>query len=246
MSQAENLRSTALRKQAGEVLAAWQHETRQKQSARLAAQELHLKECRARAGTVLIALRQLVCLSAEAEKGALILNCRRQARLQHALCLQGERRLLLANSVLSAHELLTLFLLCTSWRCLLRSEGYYTVHAVVQVAINCHGLTTKCTLPAWTVWRCASAESQRIGGLLQRCKARRRERALRKCLSAWQGAMQSRAAFRARLQEIIDARTLQLLGSAFRNWQEAAAECRQQNVRRLSLNLQTERPCKYI
>ena len=71
-------------------------------------------------------------------------------------------------------------------------------------------------------------------GLLQRCGARRKERGLRKCLSAWQGAVQSRSAFRARLQEIIDARTLQLLSSAFWNWQEAATVCRQQRVRRCS------------
>lgn len=69
--------------------------------------------------------------------------------------------------------------------------------------------------------------------LLQRCKAQRRGRALRKCLSAWQGAVQSRSAFRARLQEIIDTRTLQLLSSAFWKWQEAAAVCRQQKVRRV-------------
>ena len=69
-------------------------------------------------------------------------------------------------------------------------------------------------------------------GLLQRCEARRKERSLRKCLSAWQGAVQSRSAFRARLQEIIDARTLQLLSSAFWDWQEAATLYRQRKVSR--------------
>ena len=73
-----------------------------------------------------------------------------------------------------------------------------------------------------------------MDGLLHRCDARRRERTLCKCLSAWQGAVQSRSAFRARLQEIIDARTLQLLSSAFWDWQEAAAVCRQQKVKRSS------------
>ena len=116
-------RSAALRKQAGDVLAAWRHETRQKQAARLAAQELHLKACRARAAAVLAALRQLVCLSAEAEKGASVLNHRRQARLQRALCLQGERRRLLAVFGLSAHGIHKLFLICRSWVCLLHGEA---------------------------------------------------------------------------------------------------------------------------
>ena len=75
--QAEKLRSTALRKQAGDVLAAWRHELQQKQAARLVAQELLRKACRVRAAAVLAVLRQLVCLSAEAEKGALALSHRR-------------------------------------------------------------------------------------------------------------------------------------------------------------------------
>ena len=102
--QAENLRSTALRKQAKEVLAAWRREMQQKQAARLAAQELHLKACRARAAAVLVALQQLVCLSAEADKGALAFNLRRQARMQRALCLQGEERQLLTILGLCADE----------------------------------------------------------------------------------------------------------------------------------------------
>ena len=92
-----------MHKQAGEVLAAWRREVQQKQAARLAAQELHLKACRARAAAVLAALRQAVCLSAEAEKAALVLNSRRQARMQRALCLQGERRQLLIVLSLCSH-----------------------------------------------------------------------------------------------------------------------------------------------
>ena len=92
-----------MHKQAGEVLAAWRREVQQKQAARLAAQELHLKACRARAAAVLAALRQAVCLSAEAENAALVLNSRRQARMQRALCLQGERRQLLIVLSLCSH-----------------------------------------------------------------------------------------------------------------------------------------------
>ena len=102
--QADKLRSAAQHKQAVEVLAAWRREVQQKQAAWLAAQELRLKACRVRAAAVFVALRQLVCLSAEAEKGALVLNCRRQARMQRALCLQGERRQLLVVLGLYVHE----------------------------------------------------------------------------------------------------------------------------------------------
>ncbi len=104
--QAEKLRSAAQHKQAGGVLAAWRHEMQQKQAARLATQELYLKARRERAAAVFAALRQLVCLSAEAERGALALNRRRQARLQRALCLQGERRQLLILG-LCAYEVYT-------------------------------------------------------------------------------------------------------------------------------------------
>ena len=121
--QAEKLRSAAQHKQAGGVLAAWRYEMQQKQAARLAAQELHLKVRRERAATVFAALRQLVCLSAEAGEGALTLNLRRQARMQRALCLQGERRQLLVVIGLYAHEILTIFLMWRYSVCLLRCDA---------------------------------------------------------------------------------------------------------------------------
>ena len=122
--QADKLRSAAQHKQAGEVLAAWRHELQQKHAARLAAQELRLKACQARAAAVLTALRQAVCLSAEAEKGALVLNCRRQARMRRALCLQGERRQLLVVLGLYAHEIFAILSIWRYYVCLLHCDAF--------------------------------------------------------------------------------------------------------------------------
>ena len=69
--------------------------------------------------------------------------------------------------------------------------------------------------------------------LLHHCLARRKGSALRAAMAAWHSEVESRRAFRAQLQEMVDMRGAQLLRGAFRAWREAAAACRAQRVSRL-------------
>lgn len=72
---------------------------------------------------------------------------------------------------------------------------------------------------------------RRTQGLLHRFEARRKACVLRAAISAWQGAVQSRHAFIARFQDMLDRRGMQLMDGAFCGWRDAAAASRSQRVR---------------